>query len=210
MAAPQPSHPSIKRVLVLRNAITGAASFSNKGVDRAIAAVTAANPSASFVERDLVKSQVPFLTEETSEGLRSGMAVADLSPAQRAAVALAEELVDEVKGADLIIIGLPRYNFGVPSTFKTYLDYLTRPKVTFQYGPNGPEGLLPNVPVWLVMSAGGIYGEDHYTEWLRIALGFMGLQRLRFLPVEGTAMRSVTDVFGPMDAGVKEGLAELA
>ena len=196
----------IKRVLVLRNAVTGAASFSNKGVDHAVAAVKAAFPEVVIVERDLVKNQVPFLNEETSQAVRDHVLETD---AQKEADRLATELIEEIKTSSLVIIGLPRYNFGVPTSFKTYLDYVARPRVTFRYGANGPEGLLPDVPVWAVMSAGGVYGDDYYCEWINTTLGFVGLKKVTYLRVEGTAMSSTEDIFAPFTISLNESIKTL-
>lgn len=204
--AVQPVTSKVRRVLVLRNAVTGAASFSNQGVDKAVAAVKSAFPNVTILERDLVKNQVPFLNEENCEAIRNHTLE---TPAQRAADRLATELIDELKSVDLVIIGLPRYNFGVPTSFKTYLDFVARPRVTFRYTSEGPEGLLPNIPVWCVMSAGGVYGEDQYTQWLTAVLGFVGLKRLHFLSLEGTAMSSKDDLFAAFDATLNKNVKAL-
>eukprot|EP00743_Colponemidia_sp_Colp-15_P012528 GILK01014295.1.p1 GENE.GILK01014295.1~~GILK01014295.1.p1 ORF type:complete len:201 (+),score=30.73 GILK01014295.1:42-644(+) len=192
---------TIKRALVLRNAVTGAASFSNKGVNQAIASIKAAFPEVVIVERDLTKNQVPMLDEETADAIRNFKLDSDV---QKKADALATELIEEIKTADLLIVGLPRYNFGVPTSFKTYLDYVARPKVTFQYGANGPEGLLPNVPVWLVMSAGGAYGEDYYWKWLNTVLPFIGLKNLTPLRIEGVAMGKADESIAALSEAVAE------
>lgn len=197
----------VTRVLVLRNAVTGAASFSNKGVDKAIAAVKAAHPDAEFIERDLAKNPVPMLNEESYEAIRNFKLETD---AQKEADRLATELIEEIKTSSLVIVGLPRYNFGVPATFKAYLDYVGRPRITFAYGANGPEGLLPNIPVWFVMSAGGIYGEDHFTQWIGTVLPFLGLKSYKFLPLEGVAMGKADEALAKFDEQVAEELKTLA
>lgn len=197
---------TFSRVLVLRNAVTGAASFSNKGVDRAIAAVKAANPAIEIVERDLAKNPVPMLNEETCEAIRNFTLETD---AQKEADKLATTLIEEIKSANLVIIGLPRYNFGVPATFKAYLDYVGRPRVTFAYGANGPEGLLPNIPVWFVTSAGGVYGDDYYTKWLTTVMPFLGLKTVKFLSVEGVAMGKADEALAKLDETVAEELKTL-
>ena len=197
---------TVSRVLVLRNAITGAASFSNKGVDKAIAAVKAAHPAAEIVERDLVKNPVPMLNEETHDAIRAFILNSD---AQKTADKLSTELIEEIKSASLIIVGLPRYNFGTPATFKSYLDYVARPRVTFTYGANGPEGLLPNIPVWFVMSAGGVYGEDHYNQWLNAFFPFLGLKTLKYFPLGGVAMGKADEALAKFDELVAEELKTL-
>ena len=129
-----------------------------------------------------------MLTPETVAAIRAG--VTDTA-AQVEADRLANELIEELKAADYIAIGLPRYNFQAPSQFKAYVDYIARPRVTFRYGANGPEGLLPNVPVYAFVASGGVYTTAEYdplSAWVRQVLGFVGLHQLELIHTEGVAM----------------------
>ena len=106
---------------------------------------------------------------------------------------LASELIEEIKSADAVAIGIPRYNFQVPTTLKAYIDYIARPRITFQYGANGPEGLLPNdTPVYGFVASGGVYSNqpdsDFMSLWLKQVFGFVGLNNLELIHTEGAAM----------------------
>ncbi len=175
-------------LLVLRTSINGAQSVSNQMLDELIAQARAKWPDTHVVARDLAANPVPMLTPETVAAIRAGVTE---TAAQVAADALANELIEELKAADYIAIGLPRYNFHVPSQFKAYVDYIARPRVTFRYGANGPEGLLPNVPVYAFVASGGVYTtaeSDPLSAWVRQVLGFVGLHQVELIHTEGVAM----------------------
>jgi FMN-dependent NADH-azoreductase len=118
------------------------------------------------------------------------------TPEQAAAVGIAQELVDELKAADVIVLGSGMINFGPSSQLKAWFDHVTWPSVTFGYGDTGPKGLLTGKKVYLVAAAGGVFSEgawapfDFQTTYLRHLLGFIGLTDVEVVRVEGT-------VFGP-------------
>ena len=98
--------------------------------------------------------------------------------AQRAALALSDQLVAELQAADTLVIGLPIYNFGVPAALKAWVDLVARAGVTFRYTEAGPQGLLTGKRAVLVVASGGTrVGSpiDFATPWLRHVLGFMGI-----------------------------------
>lgn len=180
----------MSNVLVLRTSVNGDNSFSNKIIDQFIAKTRAKWPEVQIVERDLDANPVPLLTSKTVAGIRAGIAETE---EQRAAITLADELIAELKAADYIVLGLPRYNFTAPATFKAYVDYIARPRITFAYGENGPQGLLPNVPVFAFTTSGGEYAGtefDTMTPWLKQVLGFVGLTNIEFINVEGLAYKA--------------------
>ena len=197
---------SVSRILVLRNSISGAASFSNKGVDKAISAVRASSPNVSVVERDLVDNPVPMLTKETFESIRLGKVE---TANHKESIRLSDELITEIKSADMMIVGLPRYNFGTPASFKTYLDYIARPRVTFAYSEKGPQGLLPNIPVWAMMSTGGPYADDYYPEWIRTSLPFVGLSDITFFPIGGVGMQQGDASIAALDGAFEKAIGKL-
>lgn len=180
----------MSNVLVLRTSVNGEKSFSNQLIDQFIAKTKAKWPEVNIVERDLDANPVPLLNSETVAAIRADVADTE---AQRTAIALADELIAELKNADYIVLGLPRYNFTTPATFRTYIDYIARPRVTFQYDENGPKGLLPNVPVFAFVTSGGEYAGtefDTLTPWLKQTLGFVGLSNVDVIHVEGLAYKA--------------------
>ncbi len=103
---------------------------------------------------------------------------AQLTEAQTAAVALSNTITDEIKAADVVVVGVPMWNFGVPAALKAWFDLVARVGVTFKYGANGPEGLLHDKKVYFAVATGGTpigSGWDHTTPHLKTFFGFMGI-----------------------------------
>lgn len=147
------------------------------------------NPEGSVIERDLAADPVPHL-----DGFRMGALntpEADRTPEQQAVVALADQLLAEVKSADVIVIGLPMYNFSVPSQLKSWFDHLARAGVTFQYTETGVEGLIEDRPVYLISTRGGVYGDEGSNmqiSYVKQLLSFMGLNNQQLVVAEGLAL----------------------
>ena len=116
-------------------------------------------------ERDLVADPFPAFSQEVMRALYRGMG---RTQAQRDATAMSDAAIAELRAADLIIIGLPRYLHGAPSSFKNYMDVVTRPKVTFNYDEGAQAiGLLPaTTPVWVVATHEGIEAEERAVDAL--------------------------------------------
>lgn len=107
--------------------------------------------------------------------------------AQRAQMALSDELVEELKAADTVVIGLPIYNFSVPATLKAWIDMVARVGVTFRYTEAGPEGLLTGKRAVLAVTSGGtpVGSEiDFATGYLRHVLGFIGITDIEIVAAD--------------------------
>jgi len=101
---------------------------------------------------------------------------------------ISDLLVDELNNADLIVIGLPIYNFGVPAAFKAWIDQVVRSKLTFRYGDNGPIGLVKNKKAYIIIASGGTkLGTelDFISSYLRHILGFVGITDVTFIDSSG-------------------------
>ena len=97
-------------------------------------------------------------------------------------------LVSELEKADVVVIGLPIYNFGVPAAFKAWIDQVVRAKLTFRYGKTGPEGLLKNKMAYIILSSGGTeLGSDidFVSSYIRHVLGFIGIDVVTFIDSSG-------------------------
>jgi len=102
----------------------------------------------------------------------------DRSAAQAARLRASDELIAELRWADRVLLTTPMYNFGVPATLKSWIDQVCRAGVTFRYGKNGPEGLLANRPVDIVITSGGVPLDspaDFVTGYLRQVFAFIGI-----------------------------------
>ncbi|MBP0482370.1 FMN-dependent NADH-azoreductase [Sagittula salina] len=126
--------------------------------------------------RDLSKETIPQL----DAGWLHAAFTADESRTeeQRARLALSEELIDEVRAADTLLISTPIYNFAAPASLKAWMDMVARAGITFRYTETGPEGLLTGKRAILVIASGGTEVDsaiDFATPWLRHMLGFIGI-----------------------------------
>jgi FMN-dependent NADH-azoreductase len=177
-------------ILALHGSLSSEHSISSRLVNQTVAALRQSAPNAEVTVRDLTASPVPHLDGEALSGIR-GDAVTE---AQIAARALANQLIGELKAADVLVIGAPMYNFGIPSSLKAWFDYVLHPGVTFQYGEGGPKGLLTGKRSIVILSRGGFYSDgpakayDSQEPHLRTLLGFMGITDVTFIYVERLAM----------------------
>jgi FMN-dependent NADH-azoreductase len=198
----------MSHLLVINSSAAGAASVSKQLIDETVARLRAADPALVVVERDLGANPVPHLTIDSTAAIRGAEPAND---AQRAAKALSDSLVAELKAADTLIIGAPMYNFGIPSTLKAWFDHVLRAGVTFKYGEKGPVGLLEGKRAIVVESRGGLYSSgptqslDSQEPHLRTMLGFIGISDVTFVRAEKLG-------YGPeaREQAINDAKAELA
>jgi FMN-dependent NADH-azoreductase len=149
----------------------------------------AGNPGATIVYRDVVANQLPHV-DMTIRHAWSPESSAD--PKLTETMNRSKALVDELKAADVVVIGSPMYNFTVPSTLKAWIDHVAIAGQTFSYTAKGPRGLLSG-KVYLVLSSGGIYSQgpfaayDHLSTYLRAIFGFLGIEDVEVIRAEGVA-----------------------
>jgi len=173
-------------ILQVKSSLFAANGQSSRLADEFIALQRARDPETRVVARDLAAEPVPHLTAERFQAF---LAKPDARTAeQQAIVAYSDALIDELRAADTIVIGLPMYNFGVPSTLRTYFDHVARAGVTFRYSSAGPEGLLAGRRAYVFVTRGGVYGGEHDTQapYLRQFLGFIGIES-EFVFAQGLA-----------------------
>lgn len=179
----------MKNILVITASIFGQDGQSSQLVTRTLDKLTRQHPEARVEIRDLAKEPVPHLDAERFGAFLS--AQDDPTAEQAEVLAYSDELIAEFKQADAVLLGVPMYNFGVPSVLKAYFDHIARAGVTFRYTENGPEGLLDDKPVYVLAARGGIYAgtpNDSQTPFLRSFLGFLGLKSVEFVYAEGLNM----------------------
>lgn len=179
-------------ILFVSSSPRGAASQSTKVAELLIAGIQAEDPTATVTRRDLAKDPLPHVDEAY---LGAVFAPADThSDAQKQLLALSDTLVDEVLAADIIVIGSAMINFTVPSTLKSWFDFIARAGRTFRYDENGPQGLVKGKRVVVVEAKGGIYSDgpmkvhDYQQPWVRFMLGFLGMTDVEVIYVEGQAL----------------------
>jgi FMN-dependent NADH-azoreductase len=155
-----------------------------------VTAIHRRHPEAKIVVRDVAAADpVPHLDAE-----RFGAFISkpeERSTAQHAVVSYSDTLINELKQADVIVLGLPMYNFGVPSQLKAYFDHIARAGVTFKYTEKGPVGLLTGKKVYVFAARGGLYAGtplDTQTGYVRDFLRFIGMTDVEFVYAEGLAI----------------------
>ncbi|MGH8502713.1 MAG: FMN-dependent NADH-azoreductase [Gammaproteobacteria bacterium] len=179
----------MKTLLQLNTSLFSSGGQSSRLADQFVAIWRDRNPEAKVITRDLAADPVPHLT---AEGFQAFLATpAQRTGDQRAIVAYSDALIGELKAADVIVLGLPMYNFGVPSTLKAYFDHVARAGVTFRYTEKGPAGLLTGKRAYVFAARGGSYAGtplDTQTAYVRDFLRFLGIAEVEFIYAEGLAV----------------------
>ena len=179
----------MKTLLAIRSSIHSDQGQSSRLADRFVAQWRAANPGGQVIVRDLAQEPVPHIDAD-----RFGAFIAkpeQRSSEQQAIVAYSDALIDELKRADTVVLAVPMYNFGIPSTLKAYFDHIARAGITFRYTEKGPVGLLASKKAYVFATRGGLYAgtaRDSQTPYLRTFLGFIGIDDAEFVFAEGLAV----------------------
>ena len=177
-------------LLQLNSSIHNGGGQSSQLANKFVAAFKANHPDVEVIKRDLAGAgAIPHLTAErfgaflTKPESRTAMQLSD--------VAISDALIEELQRADVIVLGLPLYNFGIPSSLKAYFDHVARAGITFKYTEKGPVGLLTGKKVYVFAARGGMYVGtplDTQTGYVRDFLRFLGLNDVEFVYAEGLAI----------------------
>jgi FMN-dependent NADH-azoreductase len=154
--------------------------------------------------RDLGRHPIEHLTAERFTALATP--AEQRTPAQQFVAAQSDELIAELRAADVLVIGLPMYNFGVPSTLKAYFDHVARAGVTFRYTETGPIGLLTGKKAYVVATRGGRHAgtpRDLQSAFVRQFLGFIGITDVEFVYAEGLALGEESRAAAINEAGAR-------
>lgn len=183
MSNPIPAH-----ILKINSSGRNSESYSRKLVDRLVAKLSAKNADVKVTTRD-TSAGIDFVDEQW---ITSSFTPADKRTAdQETILALSNELVDELVAADTVVIGVAMYNFAIPASLKAWLDQVVRPGRTFQYSDTGPQGLLKDKKVYVILATGGTEADgdiDFASGYLRHILGFMGLTDVEFIAADQLMM----------------------
>jgi FMN-dependent NADH-azoreductase len=179
-------------ILLIKSSSNLASSVSRDLSETFVKDYTAAHPDATVTERDLVASPVPHLGVDLLGGFFGKPE--ELTEAQKTALALSDTLVREIEAASLIVIGVPMYNFSIPSALKAWIDHVVRAGRTFHYTAEGPKGLVTGKKAVLFLASGGVYSDGPYKPYdfqetyLRAILGFIGITDVTVVRAEGLAL----------------------
>jgi FMN-dependent NADH-azoreductase len=167
-------------------------SYSNQVASALVEKLEAATPGAIVTVRDLAKEPLPHIDDEFVAAIRGPNG--PQTDVQREIARRSDALVDELFAANTVVIAAPMINFTIPTTLKSWIDYVARAGRTFSCSESGPKGLVSGKRVFLVVARGGVYSNraqfDFQLPYLRHVLAFLGMTDVEVIDIEGTA-------FGP-------------
>lgn len=185
------------KILHLISSPRGAASMSIKLGNAIIQKLETENPGSTVTVRNLAETTFPHLEEVH---LNSFFTPAEKhTPELTEAIKHSDEAIAELKDADVIVIGVPMYNFSIHSTLKAWIDHIARAGKTFNYTEKGPAGLIDGKKVYLAISSGGVYSQgpmkafDFTETYLRSVLGFLGMTDITAFRLEGLSVPNLKD-----------------
>jgi FMN-dependent NADH-azoreductase len=176
-------------ILQINSSARSEGSHSTALANAVVGRLRSEHAAARLKVRDLSRTAHPALDEAALQALFT--LAEQRTPEQAARVALDDELIAEIQTADVVVLGVPMYNFGVSSQLKNWIDAISRARVTFQYTDKGAEGLLKNKKVYAVLTRGGLYRgtpSDTQVPYLKMVLSFLGMTDVQFVYAEGLAM----------------------
>ena len=187
----------MKNILVIESSPRKSASISRKLTQAIVDKLKAANPGAAVKVHDLAAHPFPHLEESTLAAFYTP--VDKHTDENKKAVLNSTQAIDELKAADVIVLGVPMYNFGIPSVLKAWVDHICRAGFTFQYTASGPKGLVKGKKIYLAIASGGVYTEgsmkayDFTESYLRGVLGFLGMTDIQAVRAEGISVPGIQD-----------------
>ncbi|KAA6184530.1 FMN-dependent NADH-azoreductase [Thiohalocapsa marina] len=187
-------------ILQINGSARSQGAHSTQIADKIVAQLRAKHPEAVVTRHDLASAPHPALDQAALDALFTP--AESRTPEQVARVALDDARIAEVQAADVIVLGVPMYNFGISSQLKNWIDAIARAGVTFRYTDTGPEGLLTGKRLYAACARGGRYrgtAADTQTPYLETYFRFLGITDLHFAYAEGMNLG---------DAAVEQGLAE--
>lgn len=162
---------------------------STRVANRIVERLLEKHPDASVQVIELASQPAPVLDDAAINALFTPADQRSSEQAARAAQSMA--LVQALQDSDVLVLGVPMYNFGVSSQLKNWIDNVALNGVTFRYTENGPEGLLKDKKAYIGFARGGLYRgttADSQTPYLTSFLGFIGITDLHFIYAEGLNM----------------------
>jgi len=175
-----------KTVLHIDSSIRGNDSDSRSLSSQFINQWRLARPADRIQERDIVTNALPHIDATLVSGLLTNEA--DRNDGMIEALSRVETLVNEFLEADVIVVGAPMYNFGIPSTLKAWIDHISQAGRTFRYTENGPEGMAKGKSVYIFSTRGGVYDNspmDHQVACLKTVFAFLGIEDIQVIQAEG-------------------------
>lgn len=200
-------------ILQVNSSARSTGAQSSRLADMISARLCEEDPQATLVVRDLAREPHLILDEVALGALFTP--AADRTEAQQARVALDDAAIAQIQAADVLVLGVPMYNFGIPAQLKAWLDAITRARVTFQYTPEGPQGLLTGKRAYIALARGGLYRgteADSQVPYLKTILKFLGITDVHFIFAEGLALgaEAAQEAFSRAQQEIEAALASVS
>lgn len=193
----------MKRILLIQSSLFGDDSASKKIAQSLVEQMLEDNPGSAVTRIDLANEPLPHLD---AEEFKSWTTPAEQRDARQVELAArSDRLIEQLLAHDTLVLAVPMYNLGIPSTLKAWIDRVARAGKTFSYTADGPVGLVKNMQAYLVFARGGIYRNtplDTQTGYLKSVLGLMGIGVAETIYAEGLNMGGDTrekSLVGAMD-----------
>jgi len=141
------------------------------------------------VVRDVAQENLPVMSAETLINLYTYAEGSKVGGRLQTHLALSALLIEELISADVVVLGVPMYNFGVPAYLKNWIDHVARQGQTCRYGADGPEGLIGDTRVFIVATSGGTpigSNADHATHHVSQVFGFLGATSVEVIDAGGS------------------------
>lgn len=176
------------RILTIHSSARRRGSFSRKLTDELLEQLKQKFGNVNVTSRDVADG----LSFPTENWLTDRVVPKDARTAeQESALAQTDELVEELRAADIVVVGAPTYNFGIPAALKAWIDHVAQPGRTFNYTENGPVGMLSDTKVYVVNASGGVpvgSPADFVTPYLKHVFGFLGITDVEFIAADQLMM----------------------
>lgn len=202
----------MKHLLVINSSLQGTRGNSTK-LSQQFVDLLSEKQELSVTELSLMDENLPHLSADEMQAWQTPAGERNTSQAQLASYS--ERYIRLINDADIIVFGVPMYNFDSPSVLKAFFDRIARAGLTFSYTENGPQGLIKNKRVFVLAARGGKYlgtPMDTQTNYLKHFLGFLGMDDVQFAYAEGLAMgdESFKASFNAFNQKISELVADLA
>jgi len=183
------------KILHVISSPQGEASNSIKLGEAIVDKLVQVHPDSEVTVRNLNENSLPHLDESiissfyTPDELTTSVHIENAKQS--------DQVVAQVRNADIIVIGAPIYNYGIPSPLKVWIDHLVRVRKTVSFADGTPRGLIKDKKVYLAVSSGAVFSEGYYKPfdfvepYLRAALGLVGLTDITVYRSEGTSMPGI-------------------
>ncbi|EJL72683.1 FMN-dependent NADH-azoreductase [Chryseobacterium populi] len=181
-------------ILNIKTSISGENSVSNQLSQIIINQLLKKDPESKVVVRDLATQPIPHL--EIHHFNASGIPDEEKNDEQKEASKYSDRALKEIEEADIIVIGVPFYNFTFPSTLKSWIDSISVAGKTFSFADGTPKGLLQNKKVYLNFAVGGVYENgliENMEHYLRTLFGFIGITDVEVFKSQGTMIPQLKD-----------------